>query len=146
MIWNEQKKNRNVGIRLSITFPPDAAARTKYFSYVYSSLFGFLLSINRMICFHIARPKTNRREFLEQLLDCLKSGERDEDGRTHDQLAADLGLSATVLASFSHADPQRAILHVFNATYPTNEEKESLINVGNLAAMRPQFLSDLLSE
>jgi len=71
---------------------------------------------------------------------------RDEDGRTQVDLAADLGFSVTTLASLSHSDPQRAALRVFNVAYPTNYDKESLINVGNLVAIRPQFLSDLLGE
>ena len=107
---------------------------------------GSSVSIDFLIHFCAARPNADGRLFLEQLVDSLKTSETDDDGRTHADFASDLGFPITTLASLSHPDQQRAALRVFNAAYPTSEDKDVLINVGYLVALRPQFLPDLLGE
>jgi hypothetical protein len=92
----------------------------------------------------LARPSTDGRVFLEELLDTMKISEQNEDTRTHDELAFDLGFSGMTLSTLSHADPQRTSLRIFNAIFPTNEDKEYLINVANMAATCGQLLQDIL--
>ncbi|CAF4981802.1 unnamed protein product, partial [Rotaria sp. Silwood1] len=78
------------------------------------------------------RPNVDGRAFLEQLLDSIRSSEHDEDNRSSNQLANDIGLPETTLLSFSNAEPQKTALRIFNALFPTNQNKQSLINVTNL--------------
>lgn len=139
--WSEQKTKSKRGrliINLSLC---ECRKWSKPPSVCYLSPAAFTASFSDS-----ARPSVDGRLFLEQLIDALKTSEHDEDGRGHADLAADLGFSATALTSFSHSDPQRASLRAFNAAYPSNEDKEALINVTYLMAMRPRLLPDLLGE
>jgi hypothetical protein len=80
------------------------------------------------------------------LLYSLTSNEHDEDNRTNNQLAADLGLSEATLMSLSNIDPQKTSLRVFNALFPTNQGKEELHNVPHLTSEYPNLLKDILSK
>ncbi|CAF1089671.1 unnamed protein product [Rotaria sp. Silwood1] len=90
------------------------------------------------------RPNVDGRAFLEQLLDSIRSSEHDEDNRSSNQLANDIGLPETTLLSFSNAEPQKTALRIFNALFPTNQNKQSLINVTNLNVNHPTLLENIL--
>ncbi|CAF2690221.1 unnamed protein product [Rotaria sp. Silwood2] len=90
------------------------------------------------------RPNADGRAFLEQLLDSIRSSEHDEDSRSSNQLANDIGLPETTLLSFSNAEPQKTALRIFNALFPTNQDKQSLINVTNLNVKHPTLLENIL--
>ncbi|CAF1563696.1 unnamed protein product, partial [Rotaria sordida] len=71
------------------------------------------------------RPSVDGRLFLEQLLQSLKNSETDEDRRTNAELAVTFGLSEVTLMSLSNIDPQKTLLRVFNALFPTNSPTKS---------------------
>ena len=94
----------------------------------------------------LARPNADGRAFLEQLLDSMKSSENDEDNRSSTELADDIGVPETILLSFSSAEPQKTALRIFNALFPTNQDKQSLINVANMNVEHPTLLENILGE
>ncbi len=94
----------------------------------------------------LARPNADGRAFLEQLLDSMRTSEHDEDSRSSTQLANDIGLPETILLSSSNAEPQKTALRIFNALYPTNQDKESLVNVANLNVQHPTLLENILGK
>ena len=48
--------------------------------------------------------------------------------------------------SLSSPDPQKTSLRIFNALFPTNEEKEALINVSNLNFLYPELMKNILGK
>ncbi len=94
----------------------------------------------------LARPNADGRAFLEQLLDSMRTSEHDEDSRSSTQLANDIGLPETILLSFSNAEPQKSALRIFNALYPTHQDKASLVNVANLNVIHPTLLENILGK
>jgi hypothetical protein len=80
------------------------------------------------------------------LLYSLKNSENDEDTRTNAELAENLGLSEATLMSLSNTDPRKTSLRIFNALFPTNQDKEALYNVAKLITDYPDLLEDILGE
>ena len=101
-----------------------------------------------IICIHLslARPTADGYAFLEQLLESLRNGRREEDGRTNAELARDFGMTEATLMSLSNTDPQKTSLRLFNAIFPTHQEKEVLINVANLTVLHPNLLTNILGK
>ena len=94
----------------------------------------------------LARPTTDGRVFLEQLLESLRASEQIEDNRTPSEIASAIGIPEITLLSSSNIDPQKTALHVFNHIFPGSKQKESLINVANLNAKYPNLLNTILGK
>lgn len=108
-------------------------------------LFLIILSFI-LILSHLARPTADGRVFIEQLLESLKSSEEALDKRSLSQLSIDIGVPESVLLSCSKIDPQKSALHVFNFLFPTNEDKDALLNVANVMIKCPDLLDNIFGK
>ncbi|CAF1259933.1 unnamed protein product [Adineta ricciae] len=90
------------------------------------------------------RPTADGYAFIEQLMQSLNNSRRDEDTRTNTELARDFGMTEATLMSLSNTDPQKTALRLFNALFPSHQQKEALINVAHLKVLHPNLLDDIL--
>ena len=79
-------------------------------------------------------------------MESLKSSEEIQDSRTPKELALDIGIPELTLLSCSNVDPQKTALRVFNHIFPSNQDKELLINAATLDVEYPGLLKNILSK
>jgi hypothetical protein len=144
------KRDLQRAMKLNETWKADYQVLARRMQALQNSSFLKCISFSCYLLYYLisflARPSTDGRAFLEQLLDSIRSSDHDEDNRSSNQLANDIGIPETTLLSFSNAEPQKTALKIFSALFPNNEDKEYLVNVANLDDKHPTLLKNILGK